>query len=379
MIHRALKINPNSKSSFFLFGARGTGKTYWVRKNFPEALWFDLLEDSTYRELLAQPERLADRIPSNFTDWIVIDEIQKVPVLLNEVHRLIEHRKLKFILTGSSARTLRRKGINLLAGRALTYHLYPLTAYEMGKDFDLHHALIYGNLPAAVTHENPAKYLQSYINTYLREEVLQEGLTRNLPLFTRFMETASFSQGEILDYTNLAKEVASNRHTINQFFDILEDLLIAYRIHPFTKRAKRKLILSPKFYYFDAGVYRSLRPKGPLDTEAEGDGAALETLFLNEFKALNDYLELGYEIFYWRTRSQEEIDFILYGKKGLHAFEIKRKANLTTKDFKALKLFKEDYPMAKLYMLYGGTKTYFEQDIRVIPVSQIITRLDTLL
>lgn len=375
MYPRILKIDPNSQSSFFLFGARGTGKTSWVKEHFPEALLFDLLEDDTYSELLARPTRLADRIPEPFNQWIFIDEIQKVPTLLNEVHRLIETRKLRFILTGSSARSLRRKGVNLLAGRALTYHMYPLTTLEMGEDFNLKQALKIGNLPSAVTHQQPEKYLASYIRTYLREEVLQEGLTRNLSLFTRFLETASFSQGEVLNYTNIANEVGSNRYTINHFFDILEDLLIAYRISPFTKRAKREIVTAPKFYFFDVGVYRTIRPRGPLDLEAEGDGPALETLFLEEVKAINDYFELGYEIFYWRTRTKEEVDFILYGPKGLHAFEIKRKMYLTPRDFHGLRLFGEDYPMAKLHLLYGGSKSYYEGNIQVEPFEKFLTQL----
>lgn len=363
------------RTSFFLFGARGTGKTSWVKENFPDALFFDLLHDDTYTELLARPSRLSERIPDSLTQWIVIDEIQKVPALLNEVHRLIESRKLKFILTGSSARSLRRKGVNLLAGRALTYHLYPLTALELGVDFSLKHALQVGLLPAAVTHEDPERYLSSYVKTYLREEVLQEGLTRNFPLFTRFLETASFSQGEILNYTNIASEIGSNRHTVSQFFDILEDLLIAYRIPPFTKRAKRDVIMSPKFYYFDAGVYRSIRPSGPLDSESEADGPALETIFLQNIKAINEYLNFGYEIYFWRTRSQEEVDFVLYGKKGLHAIEIKRKKNLSANDFKSLRLFSEDYPTAKLYLLYGGSQSYTDGNVLVEPFSNFIKQL----
>lgn len=361
--------------SFFLFGARGTGKTSWVKMNYPTALYIDLLHDDTYTELLARPSRLEERIPEPFSDWVVIDEIQKVPALLNEVHRLIELRKLKFILTGSSARFLRRKGVNLLAGRALTYHLYPLTALELGDDFYFKKALQFGLLPKTIASAHPAKYLSSYIKTYLREEVLQEGLTRNFPLFTRFMETASFSQGEVINYTNIAHEVGSNRHTINQFFDILEDLLIAYRIYPFTKRAKREIVLTPKFYYFDVGVYRSIRPSGPLDLDSEAEGPGIETIFLQNFKAINEYLNYGYEIYYWRTRGKEEVDFILYGKKGLHAVEIKRKANLTQQDFKGLQLFQEDYPIAKLYMLYGGTKSYHEKNIHVVPMVEFLKNI----
>ncbi|NCT56861.1 MAG: ATP-binding protein, partial [Legionella sp.] len=229
MYNRLLKINPDSKHSVFLFGPRGTGKTSWLRSHFKNALYYDLLDDNTYTRLLAFPTRIADDVPHDFNDWIIIDEIQKAPKLLDEVHRLIEHRQLRFILTGSSARQLRQKGVNLLAGRAVTCHMHPLTSLELGDDFNLNTALTYGLLPSVYSHENPGHYLASYVATYLREEVLQEGITRNIALFTRFLETASFSQGEQVNFTEIAREVGNSRHTIANFFDILEDLLIAYR------------------------------------------------------------------------------------------------------------------------------------------------------
>ena len=218
MFQRLIPIAQDSMHSFLILGPRGTGKTSWLKANFPKALYFDLLDHRLYTEFLAEPTRLSDRIPSGFKNYVVIDEIQKVPELLNEVHRLIEHRKLKFILTGSSARSLRRKGINLLAGRALTYPMYPLTVAELGHQFSLSASLAVGHLPAVYGHENPEHYLSSYISTYLKEEVQQEGITRNLALFTRFLETASFSQGEILNYTNIAQEIGSTRHTVANFF-----------------------------------------------------------------------------------------------------------------------------------------------------------------
>lgn len=379
MYNRLLKIDPAAQHSIFIFGPRGTGKTSWLKQNYPAAIYLDLLADNIYTELLARPSRLADKIPPQFDNWIIIDEIQKIPALLNEVHRLIEHRKLKFILTGSSARSLRRKGVNLLAGRAVTYYLHPLCALELGQDFQLQRSLQFGHLPSVFSHAAPKQYLASYVKTYLREEILQEGLTRNLPLFTRFLEAASFSQGEIVSYTEIAREVGSNRHTIGNFFDILEDMLIGYRLPVFTKHAKRDVISHPKFYFFDAGVYRSIRPMGPLDTPAETDGAALETLFLQEAKAINDYFDLGYSFYYWRTREQVEVDFIAYGERGLKAFEIKRKTHLTGKDFQGLKLFGKDYPIAELYLLYGGTETYYENKINVIPYQSAIAKLNTLL
>lgn len=381
MYDRIFNLPLEEANSAFVFGPRGTGKTTWLKEKLPQALYFDLLDDETYTEFLARPHRLADKIPQDYANWVIIDEVQKVPALLNEVHRLIEQNHIKFILTGSSARSLRRKGVNLLAGRALIYHMHPLTTIELGSDFDFGHALDYGMLPMAIHHTQVEKYLSSYIKTYLREEILQEGLARNIALFTRFLETASFSQGEVLSYTNIAREIASNRHTVSNFFDILEDLLIAYRLPVFTKKAKRDMIAHPKFYFFDVGVYRSIRPKGLLDTDSDQEGAALETLFLQEARAINDYFDLKYDFFYWRTTTQIEVDFVIYGKNGLFAFEIKRKANLTHKDFKGLSLFKQDYPLAQCYMLYGGSKTYYENDIKVLPyvealknVMQILSR-----
>ncbi|MCW5588649.1 MAG: ATP-binding protein [Legionellales bacterium] len=379
MFTRLLYLDKNSQHSVFLFGPRGTGKTSWLKEHFKEALYFDLLNDDLYTEFSARPTRLNDKIPSSYQGWVILDEVQKIPAILNEVHRLIEGRGLRFILTGSSARKLKAQGVNLLAGRALTYYLHPLTCRELGATFNLHQSLLFGHLPMAIMSQETQKYLSSYVATYLREEVLQESLTRNIALFTRFLETASFSQGEILNYTAISREIASNRHTVTNFFEILEDLLIAYRLPVFNKRAKRELVNSPKFYYFDTGVYRTIRPQGPLDSPAEIDGAALETLFLQEAKAYNDYFEWGYTISYWRTRDQKEVDFVLYGKKGFFAFEIKRKTRLDQHDFKGLKIFGEDYPEARLYLLYGGNESYYEGDIQVLPFVKALPMLDQLL
>ena len=192
-------LNPPSNKSFFLFGPRGTGKSSWVKGKFPAALYLDLLESEVHNDLLAHPQRLEKMIPAGFNDWIILDEVQKIPELLDEVHRLIEKHRYKFVLTGSSARKLRKKGVNLLAGRALTYHMHPLTTAELGGDFRLDHSLAFGHLPCAYTENDPKRYLDSYVKTYLLEEVQQEGLTRNLGAFSRFLEAPSFSQGSALN------------------------------------------------------------------------------------------------------------------------------------------------------------------------------------
>ena len=379
MYKRLLNIDHNMPESAFILGPRGTGKTYWLKESFPDNLYFDLLHSETYTEFLGNPSLLEHRIPSHYKKWIILDEIQRIPTLLNEVHRLIEHKKYRFILTGSSARSLRRKGVNLLAGRALTYYMHPLTTNEMGDEFNLNYSLQYGTLPSVYRTTKPEEYLYSYVQTYLKEEVQQEALTRNLALFTRFLNTATFSQGGVLNYTEIAREIGTTRQTVVNFFEILDDLLISIRLPVFTKRAKRAMTAQLKFYYFDIGIFRVLRPKGPLDNAEELTGPSLETLFLQQARALNDYLQLRYQFYYWRTQAQQEIDFILYGEKGLHAFEIKRQSKLTSKDFKNLALFQYDYPVASCYMLYGGAKEYFENDIHVIPFEQGLRNLSNIL
>jgi uncharacterized protein len=339
MYNRILILPLTEKNSIFLFGPRGTGKTSWLKEHLPSALYLDLLDFTTYSLLLANPNRLENLIPQDWNNWIIIDEVQRVPELLNEVHRLIEGKKLKFLLTGSSARSLRRSGVNLLAGRALRYHMHPLVIQEIGADFNLEHALHYGLLPSSIMHTDVKKYLESYVQTYLREEVLQEGLTRNIGAFTHFLEVASFSQGQVLNVSEIARELGINRLVVANYFDILEDLLLAVRIPIFTLRAKRKVITHQKFYFFDTGVFRFLRPIGPLDTRDEVDGASLETLFFQSLRAINDYYELDYKIYFWRTTTGSEVHFVIYGPQGLHAFEIKRSSQVTSKALKGTQKF----------------------------------------
>jgi predicted AAA+ superfamily ATPase len=372
-------FNPTSQKSFFLFGPRGTGKTSWLKITFPAALYLDLLQGDLYVELSAKPERLEALIPPLFQDWIILDEVQRIPEILNEVHRLIEGKGYRFILTGSSARSLRRKGANLLAGRALTYKFYPLTCEELEEDFNLKHALNYGMLPSTFSEESPEKYLKAYVGTYLREEVQQEGLTRNMGAFARFLETASFSQGSLLNVSEVAREAKVERKIAEGYFTILEDLLLATFLPVFTKRAKRRMVNHPKFYFFDPGVFRAIRPMGPFDRPEEADGAALETLLYQQLCALNDYLDLGYTLFYWRTSSQLEVDFVLYGPKGLIAFEIKRSSSVGEKDLKGLKAFASDYPESKLFLFYGGTRKEYVDSIELIPMEDGFRRLASIL
>lgn len=379
MYTRLLKIDPESPKSFFLFGPRGTGKTSWVKATFPDSIYIDLLDADFSMALKPNPKRLNQYIPPNFKGWIILDEVQKIPELLDEVHRLIENNHYRFVLTGSSARKLRKQGVNLLAGRAIRYAMYPLTAIELDNDFDLQRALLYGQLPSIITEPQPQSYLKTYVSTYLREEVLQEGLTRNLNAFTRFLEVASFSQGSLINMSEIARETGVNLKVVNSYFEILEDLLQSFLLPVFTKRAKRRMVSHPKFYYFDVGVYRSLRPLGPLDSPQEVGGVALESLFLQELRAINDYLQYDYQFYFWRTSSGVEVDIIAYGPKGLLAFEIKSKAYIDSNDLKGLKIFKEDYPEAKLFLISGGTLREYHNGIQVIPIETALKELNKIL
>jgi len=365
--------------SFFLFGPRGTGKTAWLRRTLPDALYIDLLDGAEHARLLARPESLADRIPARHRDWVIVDEVQRVPEILNEVHRLIEGRRLRFALTGSSARKLRRRGVNLLAGRALTRFLHPLTASELGADFDLARMVRWGGLPLACTTDNPAPYLASYASTYLREEVQQEGLTRNIAAFARFLETASFSQGTVLNMAAVARDCGIHAKVVEGYFAILEDLLIAFRLPVFTRRAKRRVVAHPKFYLFDAGVFGAVRPRGPLDVGEEIQGAALETLVLQHLRAVNDYCGLGYGIHYWRTATGDEVDFVLYGERGLVAIEVKRSARIRNDDLRGLRTFLADYPKAKAILTYPGTRTDHDRGVDILPLEHLLPQMHSTL
>ena len=379
VFERLIKKPQESCKSFFLFGPRGTGKTTWLKHRLPEALFVNLLQSEYYNRLSANPGHLRQLIPPDHTGWTVIDEVQRIPALLNEVHDLIEARGLVFVLTGSSARTLRRRGVNLLAGRALTYRMHPLTAVEQQEAFNLRDSVQLGHLPARFSESDPAKYLKDYVQTYLREEVMQESLTRNIGHFSHFLEVASFSQGVTINISAVAREAHIERSVAENYFTILEDLLLAVRLPVFSRKAKRKLISQKKFYFFDAGVFRAIRPVGPLDSDAEIDGPALETLVLQELRAVNDYYEYGYQIFFWRTRSSLEVDFVLYGPRGLLAIEIKRSTQIQPKDTRALREFKRDYPPAKCFVFYGGPSALYMDDITVLPIEHALRNLGQIL
>jgi predicted AAA+ superfamily ATPase len=363
------------RQSCFLLGPRGTGKSTWVKAALPRALRLDLLRESVYAELLGHSDRLEAMIDASGSRDVVIDEVQKLPALLDEVHRLIEERRIRFVLTGSSARKLRRGGTNLLAGRARTLTMHPFTIHELGRRFDLAHALRFGMLPSVWVEDDPAEYLRSYVGTYVREEVQNEALVRNVGAFSRFLEAASFSQASVLNMNAVATDCGINRKTVENHFDLLEDLLLAVRLPVFSRRAKRKLTSHPKFFFFDAGVFRALRPRGPLDSAEEVDGAAIETLVLESLRAEIANADLDTQLFFWRRQDGTEIDFVAYGERGLHAIEVKRSSRFRESDLDGLRAFCDDYREAQGCLLYGGTKRYRFEAIDVVPIVEGLAEL----
>ena len=237
-------------------------------------------------------------------------------------------------------------------------------------------ALRWGCMPLACTSEKPQGYLNSYAATYLREEVQQEGFARNIGSFGRFLEAASFSQGSVLNMAAVARECAVSAKVVEDYFSILEDLLIGVRLPVFTKRTKRRVITRPKFFYFDAGVFQAIRPRGPLDAPEQIHGPALETLFLEQARALNDYGDLGYRLHYWRTATGDEVDFVLYGERGLRAFEVKMAQNVRSEDLRGLLRFHADFPQAKAHLLYLGNRRWHDRGVEVLPFADCVTQLD---
>lgn len=366
------------KESFFLFGPRGTGKSTWLRSRYQNALWIDLLEPESFRAYSARPERLKELVfgnPENKT--VVIDEVQKAPDLLDVVHSLIEKKYgIQFILTGSSSRKLKRTGVDLLAGRALMRSLHPFMAAELKGEFNLASALKYGLLPLALRADDKERVLKTYAALYVKEEVQAEGLVRNIGNFSRFLEEISFSHGSLLNISNVARECQVERKVVENYIGILEDLLLSHRVPVFSKRAKRATATHPKFYFFDAGLFRALRPAGPLDRPEEIEGAALEGLLAQHLIAWNSYRGGKNELFYWRTRAGSEADFILYGPEKFWAIEVKNTVRINDSDLRSLHSFKVDYPQCQTFFLYRGKERLLKNGINCIPCEQFLAGLD---
>jgi len=364
--------------SYFLFGPRGSGKSTFLKATYPDAFYIDLLKPDIQRKYQSRPETIIEQVHANPSiKTFIVDEIQKVPELLGAVHSLIEEKQNKqFILTGSSARKLKRSGTDLLAGRALLRQMHPFMLSELGKHSDFIKVLNFGLLPLIILAENPEDTLDTYISLYIREEVQYEGLVRNIGNFSRFLEAISFSHASVLNISNVARECEVERKVVENYISILEDILLAARMQVFSKRAKRALISHPKFYLFDTGIFRALRPKGPLDNPHEIDGAALEGLVFQHLKAWNAYQNNPFEIYFWRSRSGVEVDFILYGRKGIYAIEVKNTDKIRSDDTRSLREFRRDYPSSYLIFLYRGKDRLFRDGILCFPCNDFLNGLD---
>ena len=358
---------------FFLFGPRGTGKSTWLRAAFPGAVRVDLLAPAQQRQYAARPERLRDLAAAPGAGDIVIDEVQRVPELLTVVHQLMEEpRSPRFVLTGSSARKLKRTGVDLLAGRAVVRSMHPFLAAELGERFDLPAALEQGLLPLIWDADDPTDTLSAYAGTYVQQEVQTEGLVRDLGAFHRFLEAISFSHAAVLNTSDVARECAVRRKTVEGFIEIVEDLLLAFRLPVFVRRARRRLIAHPKFYFADAGVFRSLRPAGPMDRPEEARGAALEGLVAQHLRAWIDYSRAGATLSFWRTRAGSEVDFVLYGPDVFWALEVKHAPRIRPADLRSLKSFAQDYPEAQVRLVYLGDERLQIDGVLCLPVTELL-------
>ena len=362
--------------SFFLLGPRGTGKTTWVRQQFPDALTVNLLQPETFRELAARPERLRELVFGNRDRRdVVIDEVQRAPELLPVVHDLLEQPNApRFVLTGSSARKWRRGGVNLLAGRATMRSMHPFMAAEL-TSFNLSERLHTGLVPLVVSAADPADTLSAYVAAYVEQEVRAEGLVRQIGDFARFLEVVSFSHGSVLTVSNVARETAVHRKAIEGYLEVLEDLLVAFRLPVFTKRAARATAAHPKFYFFDTGVFRALRPTGPLDRPAEVDGAALEGLVAQHLRAWIAYSGAPLDLSYWRTRTGIEVDFVVYGNTDFFALEVKNTDRVRPDDLRGLRAFMGEYPECRPMLLYRGTAKLEIGGIPCWPVDDFLANL----
>ncbi|MBW2421358.1 MAG: ATP-binding protein [Deltaproteobacteria bacterium] len=339
MFTRNLHLPPPGTESFFLWGPRQTGKSTLLKQSYPDGRWIDLLKAEEFRRYLARPELLRQEIeaesPPPARQQIVIDEIQKVPALLDEVHWLIENRGLHFALCGSSARKVKRGAANLLGGRALRFELHGLTAGELGREFDLDRMLNHGYLPRIYEASRPRRLLDAYVADYLKEEVASEGLVRNLPTFSEFLDVASLSDGEIVNFSNIARECGVSSHTTKSHFQILEDTLLGRWLPTYRKRPKRRVIRAPKFYFVDVGVVNRLAKRGELSPGSELYGKAFENWVFHELSSFASYREFDGGLSYWRLASGIEVDFVL-GDMEI-AIEAKSSARITRDHLKGLR------------------------------------------
>ncbi|MBI4767554.1 MAG: ATP-binding protein [Deltaproteobacteria bacterium] len=357
------------RKSYFLLGPRQTGKTFLIRQTLKGVRIYDLLDTSVFLNLSQNPARIGQELTPQ-DRVVVIDEIQRLPELLNEVHRLIEERGIRFLLTGSSARKLRRGGVNLLGGRARTKHLYPLTQQELGSRFDFQKAITRGLLPSIYFSEDPKADLQAYTGSYLQQEIVSEGLTRNVPAFSRFLRVAAFCNGTIVNFTNVANDAQVARTTIYEYFEILKDTLILHELPAWRKSKKRKPLVSSKYYFFDVGVVAWLQGR-EFHPGTREFGEAFETYLMHELTCYRDYVS-GEPLSYWRSASGFEVDFII----GDHtAIEAKARGNVSSADIKSLKAIAEENKLKRYLCVSLEPRKRELDEVTIWPVKEFVKAL----
>jgi len=369
-------IEESKRHSLFLFGPRQTGKTFLLNRLFSKAEYYNLLLSDVFFQLSQRPMRireqvLAHRERDTLVQPIIIDEVQKLPLLLDEVQYLIDSFSFQFILTGSSARKLKRGGANLLAGRARTHYLFPLVTKEI-PDFDLDRALNYGTLPSIYLSDEPWKDLSAYCGTYLQKEIQSEGAVRRIENFSRFLETAALTNGELVNFENVARDCAVPPRTVREYFFILEDTLVGTMLRPFRKTQKRKSVSSAKFYFFDVGVGNVLAKRRHVVPKSESYGKALEHFIFTELRAYLSYMNDERELSFFRTTSGQEVDFIIGDEIAL---EVKASDNITHRDLRSLNLLHDDIPLRQKIVVSTERVPRRVGDVDILPISTFLNRL----
>lgn len=373
-----------SRKSVFLLGPRQTGKSTFLKLNYPRALYINLLKNSEFQQYSKNPGQLQEVVryfmENSKERIVVIDEVQKLPALLDEVHDLIESEKsLRFILTGSSARKLRRGGVNLLGGRASRFDLYPLCFPELGKGGfkKWSQRLLIGALPSVVDSKEPLADLKDYVGLYLREEILAEGLSRSIDNFSRFLDFAALSNAEQVNFTSLASDAQLSPSTVRDYFEILSDTLVGHTLPAFLQTKKRKAVSTGKFYLFDCGVTNALIGRRDVASGTPEYGKLLEQAIFMEMKSYLDYKRIDKKLEYWRSTSQFEVDFLVYSDlKDLIAIEVKAGVNPTKKDFKGLLALEEEFPLKrKLVVCNAETPRKTQEGVEILPVAEFLKQL----
>jgi predicted AAA+ superfamily ATPase len=373
MYLRRLTLEDENNDSVFLWGARQTGKTTLLEQLYPQAKYYDLLQAHEFERLLRDPSLLSQELAYlKEGDLVIIDEVQKVPHLLDEVHSLIHRKNLRFILSGSSPRRLKRSGANLLGGRALKKILYPLVSAEI-PDFDLIKAVNNGMIPRHYMVNNPWERFRAYIGVYLNEEIREEALSRNLRTFSRFLEVAAISNGEMIVYKNIAQDCGIDYRTVKDYFEILVDTLTGYFIPGFTSTVKRRAIQAPKFYYFDVGIINYLLSRKNLLPGSESFGRSFEHFIIQELIAYLGYTQSSEHLTYWRTSSGYEVDAII--GEGRIAIEIKSTDEVKSRHLKGLKAFLDDFPQAKAIVVSLDKHPRILNGVEIIPAMQFLKAL----